>query len=48
MHGCLFKKNWKEETIQDGMVFTIELGAYKPGLGSQRFENDVLIPNHKF
>jgi len=38
---------WKEETIQDGMVFTIEPGAYKKGLGGQRLENDVLIRNGK-
>ena len=41
------KKFWKEETIQDGMVFTIEPGAYKQGLGGQRLENDVLIRNGK-
>ena len=41
------KKYWKEETIQDGMVFTIEPGAYKQGLGGQRLENDVLIRNGK-
>jgi len=40
-------KHWKEETIQDGMVFTIEPGAYKKGLGGQRLENDVLIRNGK-
>ena len=41
------KKHWNEETIQDGMVFTIEPGAYKQGLGGQRLENDVLIRNGK-
>ncbi len=41
------KKHWKEETIQDGMVFTVEPGAYKQGLGGQRLENDVLIRNGK-
>jgi len=41
------KKHWKEETIQDGMVFTIEPGAYKQGLGGQRLENDILIRNSK-
>ncbi len=41
------KKHWKEEPIQDGMVFTIEPGAYKQGLGGQRLENDVLIRNGK-
>jgi len=41
------KKYWKEETIQDGMVFTIEPGAYKQGLGGQRLENDILIRNGK-
>ena len=40
-------KHWEEEKIQDGMVFTIEPGAYKPGLGGQRLENDVLIRNGK-
>ncbi|MFX0074635.1 MAG: M24 family metallopeptidase [Candidatus Hermodarchaeota archaeon] len=40
-------KLWKEERIEDGMVFTIEPGAYKPGLGGQRLENDVLIRNGK-
>ena len=41
------KKHWKEETIEDGMVFTIEPGAYKQGLGGQRLENDILIRNGK-
>jgi Xaa-Pro aminopeptidase len=41
------KKHWKEETIQDGMVFTIEPGAYKQGLGGQRLENDILIRKGK-
>ena len=41
------KKHWKEETIQDGIVFAIEPGAYKKGLGGQRLENDVLIRNGK-
>ena len=41
------KKHWKEETIQNGMVFTIEPGAYKQGLGGQRLENDILIRNGK-
>jgi len=34
-------------SIQDGMVFTIEPGAYKQGLGGQRLENDILIRNGK-
>jgi Xaa-Pro dipeptidase len=41
------KKFWKEETFQDGMVFTIEPGVMKQGLGGQRLENDVLIWNGK-
>ena len=41
------KKHWKEERIQNGMVFTIEPGAYKQGLGGQRLENDVLIRKGK-
>ena len=40
-------KHWKEEKIENGMVFTIEPGAYKQGLGGQRLENDVLIRNGK-
>ncbi|MFX1568522.1 MAG: M24 family metallopeptidase [Promethearchaeota archaeon] len=40
-------KNWKEEFIQDGMVFTVEPGIYKQGLGGFRLENDVLIRNEK-
>ncbi|MFX0066574.1 MAG: M24 family metallopeptidase [Candidatus Hermodarchaeota archaeon] len=38
-------KYWKEDVIEEGMVFTIEPGCYKAGLGGQRLENDVLI-NH--
>ena len=41
------KKYWREETIQDGMVFTIEPGVMKQGLGGQRLENDVAIRNGK-
>ncbi|NIU88119.1 MAG: M24 family metallopeptidase [Nitrosopumilaceae archaeon] len=40
-------KHWKEELVQDGMVFTIEPGTYKQGLGGFRLENDVLIKNGK-
>ena len=40
-------KHWKEEFVQDGMVFTIEPGIYKQGLGGFRLENDVLIRNGK-
>ncbi|MFX1252187.1 MAG: M24 family metallopeptidase [Promethearchaeota archaeon] len=38
-------KYWQEDVIEEGMVFTIEPGCYKAGLGGQRLENDVLI-NH--
>jgi Xaa-Pro dipeptidase len=41
------KKYWVEETFQDGMVFTIEPGVMKKGLGGQRVENDVAIRNGK-
>ncbi len=40
-------KHWKEEFVQDGMVFTIEPGVYKQGLGGVRLENDVLIKDGK-
>ncbi len=40
-------KHWKEEYVQDGMVFTIEPGIYKQGLGGFRLENDVMIKNGK-
>jgi Xaa-Pro dipeptidase len=40
-------KNWTEIKIENGMVFTIEPGVYKEGLGGQRLENDVLIWNDK-
>jgi Xaa-Pro dipeptidase len=40
-------KYWKEESFQNGMVFTIEPGVYKQGLGGFRIENDVIIRNNK-
>ena len=40
-------KYWKEETFQDGMVFTIEPGIIKKGVGGTRIENDVLVHNGK-
>ena len=40
-------KHWKEALIQNGMVFTIEPGIYKQGLGGVRLENDVLIADGK-
>jgi len=38
---------WKEDVVEDGMVFTIEPGVYVKGLGGQRLENDVMIRNGK-
>ncbi|MFX1269179.1 MAG: M24 family metallopeptidase [Promethearchaeota archaeon] len=40
-------KHWKEETFQDGMVFTIEPGIIKQRVGGTRLENDVMIRNGK-
>jgi Xaa-Pro aminopeptidase len=40
-------KHWKEQTIQDGMVFTIEPGIIKKGIGGTRIENDVAVHNGK-
>jgi Xaa-Pro dipeptidase len=40
-------KYWKEETIKDGMVFTIEPGIIKKGIGGTRIENDVVVHNGK-
>ncbi len=40
-------KYWKETTLEDGMVFTIEPGAYRQGLGGHRLENDVAVVNGK-
>ena len=40
-------KFWKEESFQNGMVFTIEPGVYKQGFGGFRIENDVIIRNNK-
>ncbi len=40
-------KHWEEELVKDGMVFTIEPGIYKQGLGGVRLENDILIKNGK-
>ncbi len=40
-------KRWKEVKAENGMVFTIEPGVYKEGLGGQRLENDVILWNDK-
>jgi Xaa-Pro aminopeptidase len=40
-------KYWKEIKFEDGMVFTIEPGVYKQGLGGCRIENDLMIHNGK-
>jgi Xaa-Pro aminopeptidase len=36
-------KRWREERLEDGMVFTIEPGIYEPGTGGYRLENDILL-----
>ena len=33
----------RDEVLQPGMVFTIEPGAYVPGIGGVRIEDDVLV-----
>ena len=34
------------EAVDTGMVFTIEPGAYLPGWGGVRIEDDVLVTAH--
>ena len=40
-------KYWREIKVEEGMVFTIEPGAYVKGEGGFRIENDVMIRNGK-
>ena len=35
-----------DEVLESGMVFTIEPGAYVPGVGGVRFEDDVLVTDN--
>jgi len=36
----------EDEAVMTGMVFTIEPGAYLPGWGGVRIEDDVLVTEH--
>jgi len=36
----------EDEAVTTGMVFTIEPGAYLPGWGGVRIEDDVLVTEH--
>jgi Xaa-Pro aminopeptidase len=38
--------NEVDEAVATGMVFTIEPGAYLPGWGGVRIEDDVLVTEH--
>ncbi len=38
---------WREQFVEEGMVFTIEPGVYVKGHGGQRLENNVMIKNGK-
>ena len=40
-------QNWEELVVEEGMVFTIEPGAYVRGQGGIRIENDVMIRHGK-
>jgi Xaa-Pro aminopeptidase len=40
-------KYWREIKVKEGMIFTIEPGAYVKGEGGYRIENDVMIRNGK-
>ena len=33
----------RDETLEPGMIFTVEPGAYLPGIGGVRIEDDVLV-----
>ncbi|MFN0147587.1 MAG: M24 family metallopeptidase, partial [Dehalococcoidia bacterium] len=47
VHETPYLGKTSEDTLEEGMVFTIEPGIYVPGLGGVRIEDVVLLENGK-